>query len=509
MAVSSCSSFSKRTTSEDEPAHNPAQIDWTKEFTPPAKARSNTDESLQSDDQKQPKPHFKSLSPLDTERVNLSFVKENAAQVLQLLAHTAGLNLVLADAVGDKSITAEYLDMPVREVLNSVCKILNVAWKDENNTIYIEQTTDKIFNIDFLGIVRKSNFSVGGDVLGGGQSGSTGGTQGGSGSPLNGAFKIEGEVSDSISDINKNIEETVDKMIDKEGYFALNKQTGTLTVHTSPKKIANIESYLATLREKYRRQVLIEAKIIEVSLSQKHELGIDWRTVGGLISRAAINSTDAVVNITPSVSQDTSFFTTSITSKYSNITGVFKALEQYGKLSVLSNPRLKAMNGQSAVISVGQSVSYLKSLKETHTGTGAERTTEISTEIGSVFDGVLLGVTPIIEDGGVVALHVVPIKSDLVSLDTADFGTESEPYQLTMPRVNLRELSTVSRVKSGDVVLLGGLIMELNNKDRNGLPLFPDSSLFGWLFGVDSKEKKKVELVVAMQVHIIGPENQL
>ena len=101
MAVSSCSSFSKRTTSEDEPAHNPAQIDWTKEFTPPAKARSNTDESLQSDDQKQPKPHFKSLSPLDTERVNLSFVKENAAQVLQLLAHTAGLNLVLADAVGE------------------------------------------------------------------------------------------------------------------------------------------------------------------------------------------------------------------------------------------------------------------------------------------------------------------------------------------------------------------------------------------------------------------------
>lgn len=261
---------------------------------------------------------------------------------------------------------------------------------------------------------------------------------------------------------------------------------------------------MAFLREKYQRQVLIEAKIIEVGLSKKHELGIDWKTVGGLISNQPLRAAgEAVMNIVPAVGQSNSFYAMTINSKYSDLNGIFHALEEFGTLKILSNPRLKAMNGQSALISVGQSVSYLSSFQKTTAGTGDNRTEEFTTEIGSVFDGVLLGVTPVIENDGWVSLHIVPIKSDLVELDTVEFGSILSPYQITLPRVNLREISTVTRVQSGDVVLLGGLIMDFDDADENGLPYLSDIPILGGLFRYKATEKRHVELVIALQIKVL------
>lgn len=497
--LSGCASSPADPAAVDPPGRK--NIDWAKEF----KVRDTAPATTATDqpDQGPAKPRFKSLSPLDTELVSLSFVQENAAQVLQLLAHAASLNLVMTEGFGSKTITAEYLDMPVREILDSVCRMLNVVWNEESGTIYVEQYAEKTIDLDFLSIVRKSNFGVGGDVLGGSASG---GEQSASVSPLSGNFQIEGGAAEKDADIYENVEKSVEKILGSDGTYALNRQTGTLMVRSSPKTIKSIEGYLQTLRTKYQRQVLIEAKVIEVNLDHKHEFGIDWRSVGGLISNAPIHSADAVVTIDPTLSQSDSYYTMSISSKYSDITGIFRALEEYGDLSVLSNPRLKAMNGQSALISVGQSVAYVRSLEQTTTGTGEDKTVDITTEVSSVFDGMLLGVTPVIEANNVVALHVVPIKSDLVELDTVDFNVGSEPYQLTLPKVNLREMSTVARVKSGDIVLLGGLIMEVKNKGATGLPYLANSGFFGWLFGVQTKETKKVELVVALQVHVVDTD---
>jgi MSHA type pilus biogenesis protein MshL len=452
------------------------------------------------------KPRFKKLSPLDSERVSMSFIQEEAAQVLQALAHGASLNLVLSTEVDlTRKITAEYQEMSIRSILNATCRMLNVVWHEKHGTIYIVPFTKKVLDLDFLASIRKSSFKVGGDVLGtnSGQQDQI------TSSPLSGHFGIEGGADESVSDIYANIEESVKEMIGADGSFALNRQTGTLMVKARPDTMEDIEQYITILRNKYRRQVLIEAKIIEVGLSKKHQLGIDWRNVGGLISKhALLTSSGATVTINPSVSQTDSFYSMNISSKYSNMTGIFRALEEFGTLTVLSNPRLKAMNGQAAMLSVGQSVSYLRSFEQNSEGTGDNRTTDFTTEIGSVFDGILLGVTPVIEDDDMVSLHIVPIKSDLVKLDTVSFGSLLSPYQLTLPTVNLRELSTVSRIHSGDIVLLGGLIMEFDDKEESSIPILSDLPLFGRLFRMETKEKKKVEMVVVLQVHIIDNNKQ-
>ncbi len=450
------------------------------------------------------KPRFKELSPLDKERISMSFLQGDAVQVLQALAHAASLNLVLSVNFGQfQKITAEYQEMTIRSILNSICRMLNVVWYEQYGTIYIEPYARKILDLDFLASIRKSNFKVGGDVLG---SGSQQKQQINS-SPLSGHFGIEGGVDETVSDIYSSIVKTIGGMIGEDESFALNRQTGTLMVRARPKTTEDIESYITVLRNKYRRQVLIEAKIIEVGLSKKHQLGIDWRSVGGLISKhALLSSAGATATIQPHVSPTDAFYSMNISSKYSNVAGIFKALEEYGTLTVLSNPRLKTMNGQSAMLSVGQSVSYLRSFEQNSEGTGDNRTTDFTTEIGSVFDGILLGVTPVIENNDMVSLHIVPIKSDLVKLDTVSFGSLLSPYHLTLPTVNLREISTVSRIHSGDIVLLGGLIMEFDDKNESSVPILSDLPLFGGLFKLETKEKKKVEMVVVLQVHIIDSQ---
>ncbi|BCL61516.1 pilus (MSHA type) biogenesis protein MshL [Desulfomarina profundi] len=484
----------KKDSSEIKPVEQITRVTAPRSVTPPVQEKP-------AGDLPAPAPRFKKLSPLDNERLSMSFIQEEATRVLQALAHAASLNLVLSTEITlNRQITAEYQEMTIRSILDATCRMLNVVWYEKHGTIYIEPYARKMLDLDFLASVRKSSFKVGGDVLGvssGQQNQSTS-------SPLSGHYGIEGGADESISDIYGDIEKTIGKMIGSNGSFAINRQTGTLMVKARPDTMEDVEQYIAILRNKYRRQVLIEAKIIEVGLSKKHQLGIDWRNVGGLISKhALLASSGATVTIAPSVSQTDSFYSMNISSKYSNMNGIFRALEEYGTLTVLSNPRLKTMNGQAAMLSVGQSVSYLRSFEQNSEGTGDNRTTDFTTEIGSVFDGILLGVTPVIEDDDMVSLHIVPIKSDLVKLETVSFGSLISPYQLTLPTVNLRELSTVSRIHSGDIVLLGGLIMEFDDKEETSIPILSDLPLFGRLFSMETKEKKKVEMVVVLQVHIV------
>ncbi len=451
-------------------------------------------------------PRFKELSPLDVERISISFVDTGYRDVFRVLARAAGLNLVFAndldDLVARKTLTAEYQEMHIRPILDAVCRILDLSWHEELGTLFIEAFRQEVIHLDFLGQIQTSNFGVGGDVLGGGESGGAGGDSSAIVAPLTGRYEISGETSDKVTDIYGNIDETVGERIGDGGSYFLNRQTGTLFVRSRPSRIREIRQFLDTLRERYGRQVLIEAKIIEISLDRGHQFGVDWRHFAIHAATNPIQSVaENILDIQGNQAGNDSFFNLRLQSEYYTMSGVFRALQEYGSLKVLSNPRLKAMNGQAAMISVGQSVSYLRSLKKTTQGQGDNSTTDISTEIGAVFDGILLGVTPIIRDNDTVLLHIVPIKSDLMELDQQQLGTDGS-LQVTFPKVNLREISTVVQARSGDMVVLGGLIMEHVQEGEEGLPLLGSIPILGYLFKQEKKETRRVELVVILQVKI-------
>lgn len=488
--------------------------------TPPPTPGATTDTSAQANKphahkanreyedtpEKVKKPLFKELSPLDSERVSVSFVEENYRQVFQILARAAGLNLVLdpqlESFLGDYRLTAEYQEIPLRSVLDATASILDVTWHEEHSTLFVEPFLSETIHLDFIVAVNESSFSVGGDVLGG-SSAEGGGSEQTIVSPLTGRFEVGGSITESVTDIYSNIEDTLSERLEEDGQFILNRQTGTLLIKGRPRLVREIRDYLEELRKKYSKQVLIEAQIIEVDLNKSQQLGVDWRNFSLLTSNEPIQDlAQTIVNIAGDVSGSDSFYNLTIDHRDFSMSTVFRALKQYGNLKVLSSPRLKAMNGQSAVISVGQSVSYLRSLTRTTEGTGENTTAELSTEIGAIFDGILLGFTPIIKNSGSVALHIVPIKSELVSLDQQQLG-EGDTLRVTFPTVNLREISTIVDIKPGNVVVLGGLIMEREQENVAGLPFLADLPIFGYLFKEKRTDKQKVELVVILQVSIL------
>ncbi len=448
-------------------------------------------------------PTFKRLSPLETQLVSLSFVNEDYHAILQSLAHASGLNLVIDPQVprllGQQgTLTAEFHSRPVKEILDSVCQILNIHWHQSHGTIYIEPFAQKIFDLDFLSTVQGSKFKVGGDVLGGSSTGQQEVL-----TPLSGSFEIGGEVEASVTDIYDNLEEQIIDRIGDEGSIYLNRQTGTLAVRTRPRTLEEIENYITALKEKYSRQVLIEARILEVELNKAHELGIDWGRLQATISQDQMRQGGALFNLRTDLTENGLLYGLRLSHRYYDISAVFRALEEFGHVRSLSNPRLKAMNGQSAMISVGRSVSYLRSLETEQTAGEGLSTTNVSVEISSIFDGVLLGVTPIIEKNNSVSLHLLPIKSDLIALREREFEGGN---RYTFPVVNLREASTVIRTKSGEMFILGGLIQERSEDTESGLPVLQKMPLVGGAFKHSVKKSKRVELVIIMSVKVLGNE---
>ncbi len=453
--------------------------------------------------QSPPPPKFKEISPLKTEHISISFVDEDYRQIYQLLARAAGLNLVLDPGLenlpGSRKLTAEFQENSLESILDTVSSILNVSWREENSTLFIEPFVSKTFHLDFILSTNTSQFDVGGDVLG-----STDAEE--ISSPLTGSFKIAGKIGDNVSDIYTNIENTVGTLIENDGEFILNRQTGTVLVRTRPRRLRQIAQYLETLREKYTRQVLIEAQIMEVTLNKTKNLGIDWQQVvlrASEVTLPGIGIENEIVDLTGASRGNDDFYTLAIQADKYNLNGIFRALRSYGDIRMLSNPRIKAMNGQAAMISVGQSISYLRSLEETtSSASDGSVDTSVSTEIGSIFDGILLGVTPVIKNDGSVSLHIIPIKSELVSMDQQQLAGGA--YTITFPKVNLREISTVIDVKPDHIVMLGGLIMDKQSDTTTEVPILADLPLFGNMFRQEATAKQKVEMVIILKLKVLN-----
>jgi len=503
--------------SQEQPSKSQASTPFSKRLLRP---RAET-EDFQANQRavKTPKPRFKELSPLDMQLVSLSFVEENYRSIFQALAHAAGLNLVIDDSAvatlsQGKKLTAEFVEQPVRDVLDAVCRASNLGWEEKDGTVYILGFVEKILSLDFIASSHKAKVTVGGDVLGG-QSGSGSSGQGitaqGEGelaTPLTGSFEITGETSPGALDIYKELDDSVKGYLEGKGKYFLNRSTGTLLVQGPPKLVQRVEGYIKRLKKKYQRQVLIEARIIEVALDKSCELGIDWR-------RLTINASDNQIHpkgtsfelnsqLLEGALRESSMYGITLTNPYYDLSVVVRALEQFGRIRTLSNPRLKVLNGQPAMISVGQSVSYLRKFEIMVDQQQGFRSETPNAEIASIFNGILLGVTPVIDDNDYVTLNMVPIKSDIISLEQREL-TDGNLY--TFPVVNLREASTTVRAHSGDLVILGGLIEERKGNKSTGLPIL--SRLPGFLslpFSFKEKTDQKIELVIILKIDVIKNE---
>ncbi len=458
------------------------------------------------------KPFFKKVSPLDTKIVSLSVKNENFKNILRMIAKESSLNLIISKNVDkvisdkDALITAEFHQFSLRDLLNAITESLGLNYEIKHGVLYIKAFEERIFDLGFLTSLRGTKFDLGGDVLGGSMASgvgvssttsySSGYASGEIMNPLKGNFQLTGESKVEVNDIYKSLEKNIKIFLSKDGIYTINPFTGTLFVRDYSPNIKRIAEFINNLRNRYQKQVLIEAKIIELELSKQYEFGINWQ---------AILSND--LKDTLYLESQSSFFWGDSQTFLFQVTGspyfdvILQALESYGHIRIISNPRLRVMHGQPALISVGRSISYIKEIDRQITSSENVSTLETKVQTSAVFDGLLFGVTPYIDSKGDITLHIVPIKSDIVELQEVKFG---ENYSVTLPQVNLRETSTVIRVHPNDLVIIGGLILDSSSIHEHYVPGLGRLPGIGRLFRHTNQDSNKVELIILLKVSLIG-----
>jgi MSHA type pilus biogenesis protein MshL len=440
------------------------------------------------------KPKLVPASPLQ-KRINVAFYQEYYENILSFISMQAGLSFILDPELKkvipeDKSrLSFQFVNQPLEEVIKKVCEVLDVYPKIEKGVLYILPFEERIFNLGFLPVVKGSRANLGGDVLGNIATGGGGGT--GLTSPLKGEFSITSELSPSYLEVYKNLEQTVKGMLSKSGMYQLNLSAGILFVKDRPSNVKAIDRFIKEFSAKYRKQIVIDAQIIEVELNKEHNLGIDWPTITNYLmgnNRVSFDTLDLIPEMGLSSVRLT-------ISGQPNVSIVLNLLKQYGELKILQNPKLRVLHSQPAIISVGTTFSYIREVKrDTTTGTTTGVIT-YTTQTSSVFDGLLLGIVPYLSENQDIYLHIVPIKSELVELRDVRFGVD---YFITLPTVNLREMSSIVKARPGDLIVIGGLILDRqrNTERRVAIPLLDN------IFRSQEGGSKLSELVIVIRVMV-------
>jgi general secretion pathway protein D/MSHA biogenesis protein MshL len=345
----------------------------------------------------------------------------------------------------------------------------------------------------------------------------------------------------SKDDAKKEVKKEVTKEETKavlENYYLIDKPVGLITV-TAPRPILDkVEAYFTSLKKELYKQISIEAKIIEVQLTDDSSIGINWtkvlknfdingavqfgaQAVNGVLPTGATqvgqifpyvfsNDTDGKWNNGTNHGSvyDPTRLISNIRINTANFDVFLNALQTEGNTKILSNPKVSVLNGQPSMISVGRNVTYIKKVTSTFTaGTGTSAGTySFTAEPGSILSGVGLGLTATILDNNEIVMDLVPVTSELEEGTEQGIivaGEGSTAIKMGLPVVNIREMSTTVRVKDGEMLVIGGLISDITQTDGNFAPVVGDIPLIKYLFGHEEKVKHKRELIILLKPHII------
>jgi len=305
-------------------------------------------------------------------------------------------------------------------------------------------------------------------------------------------------------------------------YYTIDKSVGLITVTAPRPLLEKVAFYLESLKKELYRQVIIEAKIIEVFLQDNSKIGIDWSLVlkdfdisglvefgtGGLLGQVwpwnppaekKSPPPDRFVDANyPSTYPDSFIYRVSLAAVPFSV--MLNALNEQGDATVLSNPKLTVLNGQPALISVGKDVAYIKEVSsDINNDTGTITYTAVT---DSVVEGVAFGVIASIIDDDSVIMHLTPVTTDLVN-DEIPYKEFGAGLQVGLPQVQIREMSTMVQVNNGEMLIIGGLIDSIESKTGEFAPVVGDIPFLRYLFGVEEKRMEKRELVILLTPKII------
>lgn len=288
-------------------------------------------------------------------------------------------------------------------------------------------------------------------------------------------------------DIFSDLAVGVQTLLSRDGKFNMDKKAAMLQATDYPDRLDQIQLYLEAVQNRATRQVQIQAKVIEVVLSEEFSAGINWN----LVVHRAGNAVSVTQRVAPS---STGTITVGLNIK--DFTGLLNALATQGKVNVMSSPTVNALNNEPAIMRVGTQDVFFKTTSQTDGVTG--RILQTTSEPQSVTEGVVLSVTPQISGDGMINMSISPSLTERTGQATSRFGD-------TVPILSVRETDTLVRVHENETIVIAGLMEERMRREERKVPLLGDLPGVGGLFRSTTTNRRKTDLIILLTPTIMTP----
>ncbi len=438
----------------------------------------------------------------------ISIISVPVLEFVQALATDAGLQLsVVGSPAG--TLTMEKHDSSVSEIMSEVALQAKIRYEisGEKLVLYEDIPYLKLYKINYLNMTRSLSSEIDLATQIDSISLDVSGTKSGLASSNNSRASIHNTSEHRFWDtLKNNLERIVAVEKNKNVDVIVNKEAGIVVVKADHKTQIHVSSFIKRVEKSAGKQVFIEALVVEVSLNQDFQAGIDWR-----ILSAKTNGSNYIQNLTGSSAavretSDNIVAPAAILSVFrkslsgTDILATLTLLEQFGDTEILSSPKINALNNQSAVLKVVDNRVYFSiGVQKIQTENSLEKLTTTS-EIKTVPIGLVMNVIPYISDTNQIILNVRPTISRILGFvadpnpDLANAGVKNN-----VPEIQVREMESILRVESGGMVVMGGLMQERVQNKLVSVPYLSRIPILGKLFSYKKEQKVKTELLVFLR----------
>lgn len=433
-------------------------------------------------------PFSAAIHPQVTGNISLSLKQVTMAQVMDLLQDLYGYDIQRKDTVYQvrpagmrtETFAVNYLLMKRDGSTQTSIISGGVSQNADNNN----NTQGNQFN-DFTG-----------NSAGGGNLNGLGGGTNNNGTAIN---------TRTETDFWSTLQESLTAMVGSDNGRAVfvTPQAGLVTVRALPQEIQDIKTFLKVSETHLQRQVVLEARILEVELKDDFQQGINWNQIIASAGSTEFNFSTTAGNFGNQITSALGGVT-SLSFLNEDFTGVLSLLSTQGDVQVLSSPRVTATNNQKAVIKVGDDEYFVTEVSSQNTITSTSTSVVPNIELTPFFSGIALDVTPQIDEKGSVLLHVHPSVIETEEQEKV-LRLNDEQIVLPLAQSTIRESDTVIRAASGEIVVIGGLMQTSNADTESKTPLLGDIPVLGNLFKSRRATTVKKELIILLKPTVVGP----